>query len=388
MNTQKIKRAPAYRPSFTLIELLVAIAIIGVMVGMVMFSLAGAQQDAMVGRTRGTISKINDVILQEWEKFRYRSVRIDVPSDWLRPVVDASGGIVGQPPLSPRESSRLRLIVLRDTMRMEMPDRMTDILYPPTMYITAGNTANNGGSSPVFTDDRQYVVPTRAVPGKLNNYRNKFGLASIITPYSGPVTGNANPNPQNQSAELLYQIVAAANFQSGSALELFRPTEIGDTDEDGLPEFVDAWERPIRWIRWPAGYVSPLNDTSTPDPMDPVRTDWRHSKISAYQRPAFTPKPWLLVPLVVSAGPDGVFDLTFDLGTLAYATQTWGFPTDSAAHGNSYFFPDPYIGTYDVNGNDIRGNLGAGLGAPFDENNDGSLENVTDNITNYELILE
>ncbi len=35
-----------------------------------------------------------------------------------------------------------------------------------------------------------------------------------------------------------------------------------------------------------------LNDTSVPDPMDPLRTDWRWS------HPGFTnvPKPWMLIP--------------------------------------------------------------------------------------------
>ena len=40
------------RPSFTLVELLVSIAIIGVMAGMVMYTLAGAQQDSLRTRTR------------------------------------------------------------------------------------------------------------------------------------------------------------------------------------------------------------------------------------------------------------------------------------------------------------------------------------------------
>jgi hypothetical protein len=391
MKQPTAKAAPAYRPSFTLVELLVVISIIGVMVGMVVFSLAGAQQDALRVRTQSTIGKLNDVILQEWEKFRYRSVRIDVPADWLRPVTNAANGIVGQPPLSPRESSRLRLIVMRDTMRMEMPDRMNDILYPPTLYCTVGNTANNPA---VPGDDIPFTVTSRAVPGKLNNYRAKFGLPAYFSPYTAAGTPTVTPfsNPFHQSAELLYQIVAAASYQSGSALELFRPSEIGDTDEDGFPEFIDAWERPISWIRWPSGFDSPLNDVTTVDPMDPLRTDWRHSKLAAYQPPAFTPKPWLLIPLIVSAGPDGVFDL-HNPDTVVYATQTWGFPTDSTGNHRTdpsisrqnYFFPDPYEGTYDATSGMWTATpanpKGLGLGHSLGPG-------VQDNITNYQIILE
>ena len=179
----------------------------------------------------------------------------------------------------------------------------------------------------------------------------------------------------------MYQIVAAANYNGGSALEGFRPTEIGDTDGDGMPEFIDAWGTPIRWLRWPSGYVSPLNDRSTPDAMDPVRADWRWSDST------YTQKPWLLVPLVISAGPDRVFDISFDMSTpIAYAAQTWN-STNSPAHstGGLYYYPDPYIGSYDRSSGTWTG---MGLGSPFDENLDGTLNGTSDNITNYNLILE
>ncbi len=381
--------APRFRPSFTLVELLVGLAIIGVMAGMVLFSLAGAQQDANIAKTRKTVEKLNAIILQEWEKFRYRAARIDIDPTWLRPQRDLSNPtLLGQPALSPREGARLRMIVLRDLMRMEMPDRLTDVLYPPTAYKAALRTANN--ASGITGDDAPYYVASRVVPGKLNNFRAKIGLGAIPSPYFGAVTPivpavmPASANTTNQGAEWLYQIVAAANYNGGSALEGFRSTEIGDTDGDGMPEFIDAWGTPIRWLRWPSGYASPLNDTSTPDAMDPVRADWRWSD-SAY---AMDEKPWLLVPLVISAGPDREFNITFDITTgnppapLAYASQTWS-GTNSPAHstGGLYYYPDPYIGSYD---RQAKVRTGAGLGSILNPMSRGA----SDNITNYNLILE
>src|SRR5262249_38680487 len=32
--------------------------------------------------------------------------------------------------------------------------------------------------------------------------------------------------------------------------------EVQDTDNDGLPEFVDAWGEPLQFYRWPIGYTS------------------------------------------------------------------------------------------------------------------------------------
>ncbi|GIX00943.1 MAG: hypothetical protein KatS3mg111_4275 [Pirellulaceae bacterium] len=381
------------RPSFTLVELLVAIAILGSMAGLVLFALAGARQDANIARTRHTIEKINAVILQEWEEFRYRAVRIDVDSTWLRP----DRGLGGQPLLSPREGARLRMMVLRDWMRMELPDRVTDVWYPPTAYKTVLRTANNNPNDDVpFYVGQSTAAPLgqRHVPPRWNIYRSRVGLASIASPFSGsvapqPATLPPNINGINQGAEWLYQIVATSTYQGGSALEAFRPQEIGDTDDDGLPEFIDAWGNPIRWLRWPAGFPSELNrarGVANPDAMDPLRTDWRwiDANVNA------NGKPWLLVPLIISAGPDGVFDVAFDLDMdpntagdqpLAYAAMVWSGTTTSPAYGQAgpYYYPDPYFGVYGGNG---------GLGALFDEDQDGTTNGAADNITNHSLLLE
>jgi len=88
----------------------------------------------------------------------------------------------------------------------------------------------------------------------------------------------------------------------GEARTMFNAQDIGDTDEDGAPEFLDGWGQPISYFRWPAGFVSsfqPEDRTLPPpyrdvdanhDPYDPYRLD-----VNAFQ----------LVPLIYSWGPDG-----------------------------------------------------------------------------------
>ena len=49
-------------------------------------------------------------------------------------------------------------MVLRDTMRMEMPDRLTDLVYPPALYEVVMNTANNYGPTPVGGDDENVPI--------------------------------------------------------------------------------------------------------------------------------------------------------------------------------------------------------------------------------------
>lgn len=411
--SSKINRLK-YRPSFTLVELLVVIAIIGVMAGMLLYTLAGAQRDALTSRTQATIRKLNDIILDRWEGYRYRSTKINIPPSFLNTFV-----VGGQPQtaLSPREAARVRMMILRDTMRMEFPDRYTDILYTPSAYNVALRTADNVDPFNDTTNDLALSPPlSRDVPGIYNNLRRKLVTTGpLTTPYTAGVgqngfllparTINGIPYPAMtdsfQGAELLYQIVAMTNYNGSNGLEFFRPTEIGDLDNDGLPEFLDGWGRPIRWLRWPAGYGyvdkaalgndqylidssrppdSALNDQSVADPLDPLRTDWRWSFTN------FSQKPWMLVPLIVSAGPDGMFDLQFDeKSPLAYATYKWQGQTDSPKHFPDYFYVDPYRGYYDNSTGAI--NQG-GLGQWIDEDGVNTTFGVADNITNYALILE
>lgn len=373
LSTQPGRRTCS-RPSFTLVELMVAITIMGILAGMVLYTLAGAQRDASVARTQGTLKKINEIILYRWEEFRYRAVKVNIPDDYLSRI--PLGPQLGQVPVSPREGARLRLMILRDTMRMELPDNYRDIEYSPSLYHAAVFTSSGTPSviSPPIS---------RNVPGEYNNLRRAFGLPPVMTPYTAAVSAGmtvakaSTDNPAFDSAELLYQIVAASNYNGSNGLEYFRPTEIGDVDGDGFLEFIDAWGMPICFIRWPAGYGEPnrtaggdprpadsfLNDTSVPDALDPLKTDWRYN--------TSTP-PWLLIPLIVSAGPDGEFNLVFDSG-VNYATTTAVGVPGSSPYPNPYYFPDPYASS-----------SGKQQGKIVDT----ALTTDADNLTNYDLLVQ
>ncbi|MFO1065358.1 MAG: type II secretion system protein [Pirellulales bacterium] len=418
----RAERAKTSRPSFTLVELLVTVAVIGIMAGMILFALSGVRRDSLNAKTRSTIKKINEIILHRWEEFRYRGAKINVPDAFLQRIPQVTGNpLSGQVPISPREGARARMMILRDTMRMELPDRYADIWYPPSIYKIAAFSGDNGPPNNNIVPDSLVVTPSngfipRQVPGSYNSFREKMGLPPLGNPY---VTPNVTPVPapyppittmvQYENAEWLYQIVASSSYNGSTGLEMFHPSEIGDVDSDGMPEFIDAWGQPIMWLRWPAGYGvvdassvpaaqraqyiqerrppdSILNDTSTPDPLDSLHTDWRwtNSRFNNVQ------KPWMLVPLIVSAGADGMFDLQFDTSpSTIYAVQTWTFGTDSTAHtsGGPYYFVDPYVGFYDTSQNPAVAGAG-GLGQFIDEDSSTSTIGTTDNITNYEIILE
>ena len=122
----------------------------------------------------------------------------------------------------------------------------------------------------------------------------------------------------NASAECLYMIVTRSGYEP-SALESFRPTEVGDTDGDGLKEFTDAWGKPILFLRWAPGFSSPYsqiqiaNAATSHDPLDAMDAD-----LNGYA----------LYPLIVSRGPDGLVGLN-----------------DIVSGGWSQYFTSPGLGS-------------------------------------------
>lgn len=77
-------------------------------------------------------------------------------------------------------------------------------------------------------------------------------------------------------AEMLYALLVEGQGPLGSTFNAddFSDREVKDTDGDGLPEFVDAWGKPIQFFRWPVLYHSDsqrgqyagadMNDASNP----------------------------------------------------------------------------------------------------------------------------
>jgi hypothetical protein len=174
-------------------------------------------------------------------------------------------------PYTPAESSWVRLNSLWELMRMELPDRKSDVIDPPVFL----------KSRPALS--RAYLRRANAATG-----------------------GNlANWSTTHESAECLYMILANMRDGDGVATDLFTSSEVGDTDGDGMPEFIDPWGLPIYFLRWAPNLTTPLQDKLTADPFDPYRAG------VPYGDPT---RPWnpALFPFVYSAGPDGVYGYDHD----------------------------------------------------------------------------
>lgn len=212
----------AMRRGFTLVELLVVISIVALLSTLMLGALYTAQDAAKTQKTRSTIAKLNTLIMERYESYKTRRVPITIPRGTSRAV-----------------ASRAKLIGLRDLMRLEMPERFTDIDDLPIATLAPG-------------------ISGVSIPSVTRAYQRRINAAYALKP-----PGNPNLDPtkfayKNQGAECLYLIIKYGLGDEDSALDQFQQSEIDDTDGNGLLEFVDAWKRPINFLRWAPGFESEL----------------------------------------------------------------------------------------------------------------------------------
>jgi hypothetical protein len=204
------------------------VSIIAIMASMMLFALYRAQETAREQKTRALIAKLDAIVKAKWESYKTRRVPIAIP-----------------PGTNPTVAAQTRLRCLRDLMRMELPDRWSDIVEV---------TFNGASANPRYT---LTTTPAGLQPPIMPNSPTRSGCpqSSVWRGYHRRVQSAAMPPTLDyQGAECLYLIVMAAVAEDDDGRDVFRPDNIGDVDNDGFQEFIDAWGRPIRFLRWPIGF--------------------------------------------------------------------------------------------------------------------------------------
>ncbi|MEL7264912.1 MAG: hypothetical protein AAFP69_08915 [Planctomycetota bacterium] len=187
----------------------------------------------------------------------------------------------------------------------------------------------------------------------------------------------------------MYLILSAIDYNGAPAIESLGRSHIQNTDGDLVPEVVDAWDQPIQFVRWPAGFLPEMGRVTGRDQMDFLRKDFR------FHDGDTTSNPVNLPPLIVSAGDDGVFDLLLnerfyaldsdgdaDAGSnenFAYATLT--YPASANVPGE-FYYPDPYYNVVGRNFNSLDAMNGNGFGGLIDTDGDGATDGAADNLHN------
>ncbi|GIW91142.1 MAG: hypothetical protein KatS3mg109_1574 [Pirellulaceae bacterium] len=293
------------RPGFTLVELLLALAVATLLAATLLMAMWSAQEEARDARTQAQIAKLNEYIMSQWETYSSRQVPIRYrPANPLVPF---------QP--TARERLLARLVLLRDLMRMELPDRKTDVLSPKAQLVFRDNNGNVRGIAELSVESRAW-----------REYRRR-AVSSWTETFQG--------------AECLYLIISTIRDENGSGLDYFRDNEIGDVDGDGMPEILDGWGNPISFLRWAPGYDSPMqipDRNRSPDFFDPLHVDPRWSNPNEKV-------PFNLIPLIFSPGPDRLYGLITDTSAAPFLDyrNTTPLPVDPYAAVS----PGIYVGQGD-----------------------------------------
>ena len=203
--------------AFTLVELLVVIAIITVLASTAVFTMFGVREDVREKSTQATVSQIGEIIATQFEEYRVRPLPIQIPAA-----------------ASPEFAAGLRLLAVRQLMRMELPDRVSDVVDGPAPIVV--------GSGPPI------LMPN---PSLWLAYRRR---AEATLGVNWPNTWTV----EHQGAECLYMILAAIRDGDRTGLDGISESQIGDFDKDKMPEILDAWGKPIEFLRWAPGFRSDI----------------------------------------------------------------------------------------------------------------------------------
>ena len=425
-----IKRGSRRHRGFTLVELLVAIVVITIIGGMVTIALRGANASAKLTRGRSQIERLNLTVLQLYENESFRNVEAAVGTILPTKNVPAATANTNAD-LNRRARNSRSLASLnwkRDHLRCTFPDNVNDVRFPPVRIryqvftppasaptlnlvdvdrefdANLNNPTSTRGLNLARIRDRVFrlIVEARRLQGQ----PEPANFAQCVDDYPQTDSDNfANNNGEwtieNQSAECLYLILTTNVINDRPASDILRSREIRDTDGDGIPEVIDPWDQAVGWLRWPAGFPLYPDWQPTPPVLNPSELADRKSEFSRDPLDVLGVDPRLintavanyraddtfaLVPMVVSAGPDGIFGMFgvdtpsqySYLGTTMsdmpdYNGGTQRFPHTLAFVGGDVFI-DPY--THDATGS-VPTNLRFGVRRDtLDEREDNSADNL------------
>lgn len=247
------------RRGFTLVELMIVIVIIAILSALFLGALDQAEQTAKASRTTTLVQKLHNMLMARWDA--YRTVRLPINVDARGPGNQANAGNEGQSRFR-QDVARTRMLAIRELIRMEMPDRYDDLMFEPALL------RSPMGNTPIrpflWSAYQRRILAAKAVNASLSKMLLKDFVAQIAI--------------NNQDAECLYLVMTVGVEDTSTSVEHFSASDVGDTDQDGMPEFIDAWGSPVRFLRWAPGFVSPAQPIYNYKETDPKASIFHNSQ--------------------------------------------------------------------------------------------------------------
>lgn len=230
------------RRGFTLAEVMVVMVVIAILSALLLGALSQAQESARVARSRMLVDKLHNMLMARWDS--YRTARLPIVAE-----LKGSGALAEQFDASTDRTryranvARRRMFALRELMRMDIPDRYSDLMFKPCVLVQPTNENIPFRSTTALAYDRKMLAAKKANQKTAGMSKEEF-LAYAAN--------------QNESAECLYMIITTAVDRNDVSLDHISASDYSDTDRDGMPEFRDAWGNAMGFLRWTPGFVSPM----------------------------------------------------------------------------------------------------------------------------------
>ncbi|HEV3167122.1 MAG TPA: type II secretion system protein, partial [Isosphaeraceae bacterium] len=297
-------RTPRPVRGFTLIELMVVVVIIGILMGFVLQAAVDGKRRAEARATQALLIKLDTAMGDRMEALQSTNAPVTAGHLLLSTIINPATSL---PYGSMDSSQRAQVIAQVDMMKYEVPDTFYVQVNPANITNTPGYPViyplNFGGQPwsgiPVGSVTTTYFQPL-GWPTPLGStgvfgasyaaaagvYKNLGYLPQgydqqdnngdgFIDDWSEGVTAvnfnqvvqnltNHMQHPETARAEMLYAILVEGKSPVGSTMDPddFKDSEVQDTDNDGLPEFIDAWRQPLQFYRWPTHYQSDVQKGS------------------------------------------------------------------------------------------------------------------------------
>jgi prepilin-type N-terminal cleavage/methylation domain-containing protein len=273
------------RSAFTLIELMFVIAIIAVLASLAYGVMAEAQVDAQVSATKSRIAQIESIMQVVMEDYEVR--RLPVRNAELLAFVRANQITGGTDPVPEVvQLKNLRRRIMLDLIKAEFPTAYVDSsfqlvpnpdmgVFPTNQPVLASTTFMD--SAPFNQSFRSWL--SNAYPnGNLANFLANRQTAEVLF-WQNFAASLPNPAPDpaktfSDPGEYLFVQLSRINIDGSTALELLGPNAVGDPDDDGHPDIVDAFGESMGLKIFQAAPNAMLTDVSN-DSWAFGETNWK-----------------------------------------------------------------------------------------------------------------